>query len=73
MCVWTVRRTHLTVVTLHVVVLVHGHDPDGFLRALVGQTHSETFPKCLIRVKVAGLIPADPGSVFKFKTYWQQQ
>lgn len=29
-CMWT----HLTVVTLHVIVLVHGNDPDGFLRAL---------------------------------------
>lgn len=43
-CVKTARGPHLTVVTLHMVVLVHRNYPDGFLRALVGHTYSKISP-----------------------------
>lgn len=36
--------SHLTVIALHMVVLVHGHHPDGLLRALSGNTHSQSDP-----------------------------
>lgn len=55
--------SHLTVITLHMVVLVHRNNPDGFLRALVRQTDSQAFTlHHLIKVMVQHDLRFEPCS-----------